>query len=107
PNDYPESDARERRNRSSTDAFEPGSTMKMFTVAAGLEQGAITPTQKLYCEKGLMAVDNVVIRDTHPAEWLSISQVLAHSSNICSAKIGLSIGDHKLYEALRRFGFGQ
>ncbi len=107
PNDYRESDARERRNRSHTDAFEPGSTMKIFTIAAGLEHGAISPTQKLYCEKGMMPVDNVVIRDTHPSEWLSISQVLAESSNICSAKIGLSLGAHRLYEALRRFGFGQ
>lgn len=107
PNDYRESEATERRNRTHTDAFEPGSTMKMFTIAAGLQHGVITPTQKLYCEKGMMPVDNVVIRDTHPAEWLTISQVLAHSSNICAAKIGLSLGDHKLYEALRRFGFGQ
>lgn len=107
PNDYRESEPGERRNRTHTDAFEPGSTMKMFTVAAGLQHGVISPTQKLYCEKGMMPVDNVVIRDTHPSEWLSISQVLAESSNICSAKIGLSLGAPKLYEALRRFGFGQ
>ncbi len=107
PNDYRESEARERRDRAHTDAFEPGSTMKIFTISAGLQHGAITPTQKLYCEKGMMPVDNVVIRDTHPSEWLSITQVLAQSSNICAAKIGLSLGGHKLYEALRRFGFGQ
>jgi cell division protein FtsI (penicillin-binding protein 3) len=79
----------------------------MFTVAAGLAAGAITPTQKLYCEKGLMPVDNVVIRDTHPAEWLTISQILAVSSNICAAKIGLGLGEEKLYDAFRRFGFGE
>jgi cell division protein FtsI (penicillin-binding protein 3) len=54
-----------------------------------------------------MPVDNVVIRDTHPSEWLTVSQVLAVSSNICSAKIGLSMGGDQLYEALLRFGFGQ
>ncbi len=107
PNDYTESSANQRRNRAVTDAFEPGSTMKIFTVAAGLSSGTIQPTQKLFCEKGTMAVDNVVIRDTHPAEWLPISQVLAQSSNICSAKIGLGLGGEKLYEAFRRFGFGQ
>lgn len=107
PNDYRESEPGERRNRAHADAFEPGSTMKMFTVAAGLQRGAISLTQKLYCEKGMMPVDNVVIRDTHPAEWLTVSQVLAHSSNICSAKIGLSLGGNKLYDMLRRFGFGQ
>ncbi|HEX9622592.1 MAG TPA: penicillin-binding protein [Polyangiaceae bacterium] len=107
PNDYTESDPAERRDRGLTDVFEPGSTMKIFTVAAGLAQGAISAAQRLYCEKGVMPVDNVVIRDTHPAEWLTISEVLAHSSNICAAKIGLSLGGQKLYEAFRRFGFGQ
>jgi cell division protein FtsI (penicillin-binding protein 3) len=54
-----------------------------------------------------MQIDNVTIRDTHPSEWLSISQILAVSSNICAAKIGLGMGEAKLYDALRRFGFGQ
>lgn len=106
PNDYRLSSADQRRNRAVTDRFEPGSTMKMFTVAAGLSAGSITPTQQLYCEKGRMPVDNIVIRDTHPAEWLTITQILAVSSNICAAKIGLSLGGGKLYEAFRRFGFG-
>jgi cell division protein FtsI (penicillin-binding protein 3) len=81
--------------------------MKIFTVAAGLAGGAITPTQQLYCEKGAMPLDNVVIRDTHPSEWLTISKVLAVSSNICAAKIALGLGGEKLYEAFRRFGFGE
>jgi cell division protein FtsI (penicillin-binding protein 3) len=106
PNDYRLSDASQRRNRALTDRFEPGSTMKMFTLAAGLSAGVITPTQQLYCEKGRMPVDNIVIRDTHPSEWLTISQILAVSSNICAAKIGLSLGGGKLYDAFRRFGFG-
>ena len=107
PNDYTESEVGQRRDRGLTDAFEPGSTVKIFTLAAGLAAGAISPTQKLYCEKGMMPVDNVVIRDTHPAEWLTVSQVLAISSNICAAKVGLSLGGARLYEAFRRFGFGQ
>lgn len=107
PNDYTSSEPEQRRDRAMSDVFEPGSTMKMFTVAAGLADGVITPTQKLYCEKGVMQIDNVTIRDTHPAEWLSISQILAVSSNICAAKIGLGMGEAKLYDALRRFGFGQ
>ncbi|HEX3774405.1 MAG TPA: penicillin-binding protein [Polyangiaceae bacterium] len=107
PNDYTESQPEQRRNRAISDSFEPGSSMKMFTVAAGLADSVITPTQKLYCEKGVMQIDNVTIRDTHPSEWLTITQVLALSSNICAAKIGLGLGESKLYEALRRFGFGQ
>jgi cell division protein FtsI (penicillin-binding protein 3) len=107
PNDYSVSDPGARRDRGLTDVFEPGSTMKIFTVAAGFAGQAITPTQTMYCEKGLMQVDSVTIRDTHPAEWLTVTQVLAQSSNICSAKIGLSLGGDRLYESLRRFGFGQ
>jgi cell division protein FtsI (penicillin-binding protein 3) len=107
PNDYGDSDPEARRERALSERFEPGSTMKMFTVAAGLASGAITPTQQLYCEKGAMPLDNVVIRDTHPSEWLTISQVLAISSNICAAKIALAMGGDKLYETFRRFGFGE
>jgi cell division protein FtsI (penicillin-binding protein 3) len=102
PNDYTDSQPDQRRDRAMSDVFEPGSSMKMFTVAAGL-----TPTQKMYCEKGVMQIDNVTIRDTHPSEWLTIPQILAVSSNICAAKIGLGMGEAKLYEAFRRFGFGQ
>jgi cell division protein FtsI (penicillin-binding protein 3) len=107
PNDYRFSDPEARRYRALGDRFEPGSTMKIFTIASALAGGVITPTQQLYCEKGRMPLDNVVIRDTHPSEWLTISQILAVSSNICAAKIGLSLGGDKLYESLRRFGFGQ
>ncbi|GMV17402.1 MAG: cell division protein [Polyangiaceae bacterium] len=107
PNDYGDSEPTQRRDRGITDAFEPGSTMKMFTIAAGLSAGVITADQKLFCEKGMMPVDNVVIRDTHPAGWLTVAQVLAISSNICSAKVGLGLGGDKLYESLLRFGFGQ
>lgn len=107
PNDYTTSAAEERRNHAVSDTFEPGSTMKIFTVAAALEAKHLAATEQLYCEKGVMRVDNVVIRDTHPSEWLPVSQILAQSSNICSAKIGLKIGEQELYESYRRFGFGQ
>lgn len=107
PNDYTESDPAERRNRAVNDTFEPGSTMKIFTVAVGLEEKTLEPTQQLFCEKGSMRVDNVTIRDTHPSGWLPVSQILAQSSNICAAKIGLTVGETKLYEGFRSFGFGQ
>jgi len=96
PNDYRKSEPAQRRNRAVNDTFEPGSTMKIFTVAAGLEEKTLKPTEKLFCEKGAMKVDNVTIRDTHPSGWLPVSQILAQSSNICSAKIGLSLGEKKL-----------
>lgn len=107
PNDYSTSDVAARRSRGLADTFEPGSSMKIFTIAAGLASGVITPTQELFCEKGIMKVDNVFIRDTHPAAMLSIPKIMSLSSNICAAKIGLAVGGDRLYEVLRRFGFGQ
>ncbi|HMA93462.1 MAG TPA: penicillin-binding protein, partial [Polyangiaceae bacterium] len=107
PNDYSTSEVAARRSRGVADTFEPGSSMKIFTIAAGLASGVITASQELYCEKGIMKVDNVFIRDTHPAEMLSIPKIMSLSSNICAAKIGLAVGGDRLYEMLRRFGFGQ
>jgi cell division protein FtsI (penicillin-binding protein 3) len=107
PNDYRFSDPGERRMRAITDRFEPGSVTKIFTLAAGLEAGVVKPNERMYCENGSMVIDDVVIRDTHPSEWLTLTQVLAVSSNICVAKVGLQVGGQRLYEALRRFGFGQ
>jgi cell division protein FtsI (penicillin-binding protein 3) len=107
PNDYRYSRPETRRVRPLTDRFEPGSSMKIFTVAAGLEAGVVRSNEQLYCEKGSFKIDDVTIRDTHPAAWLTPSGVLAVSSNICAAKIGLKLGSAGLYEALRRFGFGQ
>lgn len=107
PNDYRFSELAMRRSRAVTDRFEPGSTAKIFTLAAGLDSGVIKPNERMFCENGSLAVDDVVIRDTHPAGWLSLTQVLATSSNICAAKIGLEMGGTRLHESFRRFGFGQ
>jgi len=106
PNDYSASDPAERRNRCVVDRFEPGSTMKIFTMAAALAARSVNPTATLYCEEGHMAIDNVVIHDTHPAKWLTPTQVLSLSSNIGTAKIALGLGEPRLYESFRRFGFG-
>lgn len=106
PNDYGAAPPENRRNRAVFDRFEPGSTMKMFTMAGGLANRAVSPTQPIYCEEGNMAIDNIVIHDTHPAKWLSPTQILAVSSNIGAAKIALGMGEEKLYETFRRFGFG-
>ena len=107
PNDYGDSAVDARRNRAIHDRFEPGSTIKVFTLAAALAAHTLAPTQKVYCEKGSMAIDNIIIHDTHVSEWLTPTQVLAISSNIGAAKIGLELGEARLYEAFRRFGFGE
>ncbi len=107
PNDYSESEPDARRDRAVTDRFEPGSVMKVFTMAAALTQGVIKPTETINCEHGTYQIGNVVIHDTHLNDYLTPTQILAKSSNIGALKIGLRLGEAGLYAALRRFGFGE
>jgi cell division protein FtsI (penicillin-binding protein 3) len=106
PNDYSSADPDARRNRAVVDRFEPGSVMKVFAIASALAAKSVTPDASIYCEEGTMAIDNVVIHDTHVSKWLTVTQVLSLSSNIGAAKIALGLGEQRLYEGLRRFGFG-
>jgi cell division protein FtsI (penicillin-binding protein 3) len=80
--------------------------MKIFTIASALANRSVAPTASIYCEEGNMAIDNVVIHDTHVHKWLTPTQILSQSSNIGTAKIALGLGEGRLYEGFRRFGFG-
>ena len=106
PNDYSVADPDTRRNRAIADRFEPGSVMKVFTVASALAAKSLAPDASIYCEEGTMQVDNVTIHDTHVSKWLTVTQILGISSNIGAAKIALGLGEQRLYEGFRRFGFG-
>lgn len=108
PNDYTDSEVDARRDRVVSDRFEPGSVMKVFTVAAALTSGALKPTESIYCEHGsYQLAPSVIVHDTHQNDWLTPTQILAKSSNIGALKIGLSLGETQLYTALKRFGFGE
>jgi cell division protein FtsI (penicillin-binding protein 3) len=107
PNDYTESEAESRRDRAVTDRFEPGSVMKVFTIAAGLTSGTLKPTDTVYCEHGAYQLGAITIHDTHLNDWLTPTRILAISSNIGALKIGLAAGEPNLYATLRRFGFGE
>ena len=97
----------DRRNRAVTDRFEPGSTVKPFTIAGALARGAVGAHQQIDCEEGQMQVAEYVIHDSHHWDMLTPAQILIHSSNIGTAKIGLALGRPALYQVLRGFGFGQ
>lgn len=105
PNDP--SGARERgvRNRVVTDPFEPGSTVKPFTLAAAIEAGAVRPSDEWNCEGGQWRLGHVTLHDAEPEGILNTAQVLARSSNICTAKIARRLGKDKLYLFLRNVGF--
>jgi cell division protein FtsI (penicillin-binding protein 3) len=95
------------RNRSITDPFEPGSTLKIFSAAAALESGASSPNSIYYCENGAYKVGKDIVHDTHPYGWLSLQQIIQHSSNIGAVKISEATGPERLFKTLREFGFGE
>ncbi len=99
-----------RRNRAITDTFEPGSTIKPLVVAAALKDKKLQPNSKYFCENGSYKVADRTIREAdaqHSFGWLTVSEILAVSSNIGVAKIAFEMGDQKLREALLSFGFSQ
>ncbi len=106
PNDPGSAPAGARRNRAITDRFEPGSTVKPFTVAGALAAGTVRSDQLIDCENGAMEVAEYTIHDSHAYDMLTPAQVLAFSSNIGTAKIGDSMGRAGLFRTFRRFGFG-
>ncbi|WP_457553739.1 peptidoglycan D,D-transpeptidase FtsI family protein [Desulfobacula sp.] len=105
PNNFKEYNRSVYRNRAVTDAFEPGSAMKVFTAAAALENG-FTPKSIFFCENGTYKIGTFAIHDTHPYEWLSINKIIKFSSNIGASKIGKKIGAKVLHNYLAAFGFG-
>lgn len=94
------------RNRSITDPFEPGSTLKIFSAAAAIESGSSAPNSIFYCENGEYQIGKEIVHDTHPYGWLSLQQIIKHSSNIGAVKLSEITGSESLYKTLRKFGFG-
>jgi cell division protein FtsI (penicillin-binding protein 3) len=106
PNDPGES-ASGARNRAITDAYEPGSTMKTFTIASALEAGVVRAEDRFDCLQGKMMVGKYSIHDTHAHGVLTAAEVFKFSSNIGATKIARRLGREGLAEALARFGFGR
>jgi cell division protein FtsI (penicillin-binding protein 3) len=104
PNDYRNYNRYAYRNRAITDAFEPGSAMKIFTVAAAIESG-IKPETLIFCEEGSYKIGRYTVNDVKPHEWLSMNQVIQVSSNIGVVKLTEIFGDKVLYDYLVQFGF--
>ncbi len=99
--------ANELRNRAVADAFEPGSTVKTFSIAAALDAGVVTPLDPIDCGNGSLAIGAHVIHDHEGMGWLGPSKILAASSNIGAAKIAARLGRQRLHDGLAAFGFGE
>jgi cell division protein FtsI (penicillin-binding protein 3) len=94
------------RNRTITDTFEPGSTLKVFLLAAALEDRAAAPSDVFFCENGTYALGGKVIHDVHKYGWLSLGEIIKVSSNIGAIKVGQKLGGGKFHRYLKSFGFG-
>ncbi|MDA1331101.1 MAG: penicillin-binding protein 2 [Proteobacteria bacterium] len=98
----------EVRNRAITDQFEPGSTIKPFTIAAALEGRFVTPDTLIDIEDGSLRIGNRTIKDTHPEKsLLTVTDIIQQSSNVGTAKIARKMKADDLWEVLSQSGFGQ
>ncbi len=107
PNSPALSEPAHRRNYVLTDAYEFGSVMKPLTVAAALQEGLVSADTQFQCHGGAWSVGRRTIHDVHPFGTLTVSDIVAKSSNIGAAQIGLLLGAERFHGSLRRFGFGE
>ena len=94
------------RNRAATDLFEPGSTLKPFTVAAALQSGKFSAGTLIDTTPGTIQVGQKTIKDARNFGVLSVARVIEKSSNVGATKIALALGKKTMWELLRRVGFG-
>jgi cell division protein FtsI/penicillin-binding protein 2 len=95
------------RNRVISDTAEPGSTFKIVVVTAGLNEHVVSLNDVFDCEHGHFAFAGRVLHDHEPFGMLSVENIITKSSNIGAAKIGIRLGQDKLYEYIKKFGFGR
>ncbi len=107
PNAAADAPAEARMNRGVSALYEPGSTFKLITLAAAFDQGITRPEEVFDCENGAVYVAGHRIRDHKPFGLLSVSDILAQSSDVGAIKIALRLGAPKFYDYIRAFGFGQ
>ena len=95
------------KNHAVSDVYEPGSTFKMVTLSAALEEKLTRPNEIIDCQMGSIVYNGMRIRDSKPHGRLSVADVLAESSDVGAIKVGLRLGDERLYKYIRAYGFGQ
>jgi cell division protein FtsI (penicillin-binding protein 3) len=109
PNDLKESASFAMKNRAVTDIFEPGSTFKIVTAGIALKTKITDLVEKFWDENGHFVVSGKKINEAkgHDYGWMTVETIIAKSSNIGSAKLGLKIGYSKFMDGIDEFGFGQ
>ena len=107
PNVFNEFSEDIRRNRAVQEVYEPGSTFKIVTASAALEERIIKPDSLIDVSDGMIQFGSRKIRDVYRYATLSFSDVIVKSSNVGAIKVGLELGSDRLSRYVRRFGFGQ
>ncbi|MGB5104532.1 MAG: penicillin-binding transpeptidase domain-containing protein, partial [Steroidobacteraceae bacterium] len=107
PNDREQYAASRYRNRATNDFFEPGSSIKPFVVAAGIETGRFHADTLIDTGPGMMRVGIKTVKDKHNLGTIDVTTVLAKSSNVGVVKIALSLEPGEMWQAFDRFGFGR
>ncbi|MGA3176721.1 MAG: penicillin-binding protein [Candidatus Acidiferrum sp.] len=106
PNAAADAPAEARMNRAISAIYEPGSTFKLVTLAAAFDQNLIRPEERFDCENGSLVVGGRRIHDHKAYGILTVSEILANSSDVGAMKIALRLGAPKFYDYIRGFGFG-
>jgi cell division protein FtsI (penicillin-binding protein 3) len=94
-------------DRAVSDVYEPGSTFKLVTISAALEEKLTNPNEVFDCQMGSIVYNGMRIRDSRPHGLLPVWGVLAESSDVGAIKIALRLGDDRFYKYIRAYGFGQ
>jgi cell division protein FtsI/penicillin-binding protein 2 len=107
-NRFPTTRADRRRNRAVTDSFEPGSTFKLVTVAAALQEGIVNPRSSFRLAPSMKVADRT-IREAHSrgTQRMTVRQIVEYSSNIGTITIAQRLGEGRLASWIDRFGFGR
>lgn len=95
-----------RRNRAITDTFEPGSTFKIVTASAALEENIVGLEEKFFCENGEFRIFNHSLNDHVPYGYLKFREVIEKSSNIGTVKVAMRLGQERLYRYAKLYGVG-
>ncbi|MFA5910112.1 MAG: penicillin-binding protein [Vicinamibacterales bacterium] len=107
PNQYGGTSDAALRNRAVQDLYEPGSTFKLVTASAAIEEKVITPDEIIDVSAGLIRFGSRVVNDMHRYGPLSFTDVIVKSSNVGAIKVGLKVGAERMGLYIRRFGFGR
>ncbi len=107
PNKLKKEDMPNLRNQAIESYFEPGSTFKIVTTSGAIEEKVTNTTEMIHCGNGSISINGHLIRDHHAFGSLSLPEILANSSDVGCIKLGMRLGNERMYSYIRKFGFGE